>query len=145
MGGVEGTGGNRPTFIRAVSTGGQPLWRDDLPFENGAYVSTMAGPRFTPDGRTAYVGTTVNGYAEDIYCYLYAVRTSDEPGNLPGDFDGDGDVDLSDFTVFQLCFGGSNNPPAPTCPAGADADLDGDGDVDLADFLIFQQNFTGSL
>ena len=56
----------------------------------------------------------------------------------------DGDVDLSDFTVFQLCFGGSNNPPAPTCPPGANADLDDDGDVDLADFLIFQQNFTGS-
>src|SRR3990170_861638 len=70
------------------------------------------------------------------------------PGAAPrllGDFDGDGDVDLSDFTQFQLCFGGSNNPPAPTCPPGVDADLDGDGDVDLADFLIFQQNFTGSL
>jgi len=66
-------------------------------------------------------------------------------GPLPGDFDGDGDVDLSDFVTFQLCFGGSNNPPAATCPPGVDADLDGDGDVDLADFLIFQQNFTGSL
>jgi len=64
--------------------------------------------------------------------------------SVPGDFDGDGDVDLSDFLVFQQCFGGSNNPPAPTCPPGVDADLDGDGDVDLADFLIFQQNFTGS-
>jgi len=62
-----------------------------------------------------------------------------------GDFDGDGDVDLTDFTAFQLCFGGSNNPPAPTCPPGVDADCDGDGDVDLADFLIFQNNFTGSL
>jgi len=61
-----------------------------------------------------------------------------------GDFDGDGDVDLADFVTFQLCFGGSGNPPATTCPPGVDADLDGDGDVDLADFLIFQQNFTGS-
>jgi len=65
--------------------------------------------------------------------------------DLPGDLDGDWDVDLSDFTEFQLCFGGSNNPPAPTCPPGVDADCDSDGDVDLADFLIFQQNFTGSL
>jgi len=73
-----------------------------------------------------------------------------DPTSVPGgpagigDFDCDGDVDLSDFTVFQLCFGGSNNPPAPTCSPGVDADMDGDGDVDLADFLIFQQNFTGS-
>ena len=63
---------------------------------------------------------------------------------LPGDFDGDGDVDLADFVQFQLCFAGSNNPPAPTCPVGVNADLDDDGDVDLGDFLIFQQNFTGS-
>ena len=62
-----------------------------------------------------------------------------------GDFDGDGDVDLTDFATFQLCFAGSANPPAATCPAGVDADCDNDGDVDLADFLIFQQNFTGSL
>jgi len=62
-----------------------------------------------------------------------------------GDFDGDGDVDLTDFTNFQLCFGGSSNPPPPTCPPGVDADCDGDGDVDMGDFLIFQQNYTGSL
>jgi len=68
------------------------------------------------------------------------------PAGKPcGDFDGDGDVDLSDFTQFQLCFGGSNVPPAPTCPPGVDADCDGDGDVDLSDFLQFQQSFTGSL
>jgi len=63
--------------------------------------------------------------------------------HLP-DFDCDGDVDLTDFVSFQLCYGGSNNPPAPSCPECVDANLDGDGDVDLADFLIFQQNFTGS-
>ena len=61
-----------------------------------------------------------------------------------GDYDCDGDIDLSDFTIFQLCFGGATNPPAPTCPPGVEADCDGDFDVDLADFLIFQQNFTGS-
>ena len=75
---------------------------------------------------------------------LTALISGPAGGWLPGDFDGDGDVDLSDFTIFQLCFGGSNNPPGQFCPPGVDADLDGDGDVDLADFIIFQQNFTGS-
>lgn len=61
-----------------------------------------------------------------------------------GDFDGDGDVDLTDFAVFAQCFGGPNLPPPGTCPSGADADCDDDGDVDLSDFSIFAQNFTGS-
>lgn len=62
-----------------------------------------------------------------------------------GDFDGDGDVDLSDFAAFTQCFGGSMLPPAAGCPVGVNADLDGDGDVDVADFATFSQNFTGSL
>ena len=86
-----------------------------------------------PAPNTGFVAVAGGGY-----------HTMGLKGRLLGDFDGHGDVDLSDFTVFQLCFGGSNNPPAPICPPGVDADLDGDGDVDLADFIIFQQNFTGS-
>lgn len=62
-----------------------------------------------------------------------------------GDADGDGDVDLADFGVFGQCFGGAFNPPAGTCPPGANVDCDGDGDVDLGDFATFTQNFTGSL
>ena len=65
-------------------------------------------------------------------------------GCVFADLDGDEDVDLGDFVIFQQCYAGSGNPPAPTCPPGVDADFDDDGDVDLADFLIFQQNFTGS-
>lgn len=67
------------------------------------------------------------------------------PTGLPGDFDGDGDVDTTDFGVFALCFGGALNPPAASCPAGVDADLDGDGDVDVSDFALFAQFFTGSM
>jgi hypothetical protein len=60
---------------------------------------------------------------------------------VPGDLDGDGDVDLADFAVLAQCFGGSLQPPAGSCPPGADADLDGDGDVDTSDFAIMAQNF----
>ncbi len=61
---------------------------------------------------------------------------------VPSDFDLDGDVDLGDFTEFQRCFNGPNNPPAgpPTC---VNADSDEDGDVDLTDFTAFQACFNG--
>ncbi len=36
------------------------------------------------------------------------------PGLAAGDLDGDGDVDVTDFTIFTSCFNGPNNPPA--CP-----------------------------
>lgn len=57
------------------------------------------------------------------------------------DFDFDGDVDLTDFALFQLCFGGPNRPLGPNCLV--DADLDGDGDVDMTDFAAFQACFNG--
>jgi hypothetical protein len=31
------------------------------------------------------------------------------------DFDGDNDVDLAEFSVFQRCFSGENNPGDPQC------------------------------
>ena len=67
------------------------------------------------------------------------------PPELPGDFDGDGDVDLDDFGSFSACYNGSERPPAATCPPGVDADLDGDGDCDLDDFALFAANYTGAL
>jgi len=63
---------------------------------------------------------------------------------LRGDLDGDADVDLADFLLFQLCFAGPNAPAASSCPPGVTADLDEDGDVDLVDFAFFRLSFTGS-
>lgn len=59
---------------------------------------------------------------------------------LPGDFDDDGDVDLSDYLNLIACLRDSGQPLRPGCE---DADLDGDGDGDLADLLAFQAAFTG--
>jgi len=53
---------------------------------------------------------------------------------IPGDVDGDGDVDPADFYIFAGNYG-SSPPSNPNC------DLDGDGDVGPDDFYIFSGNY----
>ncbi len=86
--------------------------------------------------------------------HVDAVRNTLEPPppcNTPRqDVDGDNDVDLADFNLFQSCFNGPNRPYK--LPPGFDSDCkcldvdpgpNGDGDVDLADFGKFQGCFNG--
>jgi hypothetical protein len=63
---------------------------------------------------------------------------------MPGDLDGDNDVDLADFTVFAGALAGPvvwNPPPGCDPTQFIRADLDDDLDVDLADFAFFQAEF----
>jgi hypothetical protein len=53
---------------------------------------------------------------------------------LPGDYDRDGDVDASDYTVWR------DNLGQPV-PSGTGADGNASGLVDLADYAIWQTNF----
>ncbi len=53
-------------------------------------------------------------------------------GGVPGDFDGDGDVDGADLAAWAGAYG-----------ATAVGDADNDGDSDGNDFLVWQQNLTG--
>jgi hypothetical protein len=58
-----------------------------------------------------------------------------------GDFNCDGDVDLSDYGVLLGCYNGPGRPPAgPYC---WDADSDGDNDVDLSDYGAFLACYNG--
>ena len=60
--------------------------------------------------------------------------------SVPGDCDGDGDVDLDDFASLDACLLG----PGAGLGSGCECfDSDGDGDNDLLDFAAFQVNFTG--
>lgn len=68
-------------------------------------------------------------------------------GAVPGDFDGDGDVDEDDYIVLNDCLDGPNADPTPTLPdvtaqdCLAAFDQDEDNDLDLLDFSAFQVNF----
>jgi len=80
----------------------------------------------------------------DDTCSSYAVPpiefyTPQAP--IPGDFDGDRDVDQTDFGHLQICFSGSG--VAQTDSACQDAKLDGDTDVDASDFAKFAQCMLG--
>jgi len=55
-----------------------------------------------------------------------------------GDFDQDGDVDLIDFTEFQICFGGATL--IPPCNLG---DFDANQMIDLLDYGRFESRLTG--
>ncbi len=98
------------------------------------YVRWSMGPT---DTAIAYPGWNI----DDVQLWVSAPVFG-----IPGDIDGDGDVDLADFATLSTCFGG---PGATTPPDGCEADdfaasdLDGDGDVDLGDFSTFSLNFTG--
>ena len=61
-------------------------------------------------------------------------------GFVPGDFNGDGRVDLEDLSLFLGCASGPAIALRPGCEF---ADLDQDGDVDQADFGIFQRCYGG--
>ncbi len=51
------------------------------------------------------------------------------------DIDGDGDVDIADFSIFGACFQSPPKPYQRRC------DMDCDGDVDIADFSRFAQHW----
>lgn len=56
-----------------------------------------------------------------------------------GDADGDFDIDLLDFRLFQVCF----DRDAPLSDDCSLFDFNFDNDVDLLDFEVLQAAFTG--
>lgn len=68
---------------------------------------------------------------EDKRTVRLVATLTEEGVSLAGDFDGNGEVDFSDFFLFADAFGGTD----PLY------DLDGSGSVEFGDFFIFADNF----
>jgi hypothetical protein len=62
---------------------------------------------------------------------------------IPGDIDGDWDVDPFDFSAFRVAYGSKGPPQVPTKDPNYDvwADFEWDGDVDPFDFSTFRVNY----
>jgi outer membrane protein assembly factor BamB len=74
-----------PGYFKAFSTGGQFLWQINLPGEPypGMFEFPFERGRFSTDGSTVYMGTTISGEpADNLHCYLYAIQTA-APLNCP--------------------------------------------------------------
>jgi hypothetical protein len=116
-----------------------------------AWPTIITGPTFSVSGSiapiVAVVGEPIVGRSSisGMRLHVGAVPAWYAPPiiQIPGDFDGDGDVDLVDFGIFQICFTGpGGSKPFSECSV---FDCEGDQDVDLVDFACFQKGFTGPL
>ncbi len=126
---VMNTPGLHDGIIQAWLDGEMVLDVQDIRFRDIAslkidnfYFSTFFG------GSSAAWETT-----KDEYVYFDDFVIATEFIRTPGDFDGDGDIDGDDLTLWTDAYG--------TSAAG---DADGDLDTDGADFLIWQKNYTGN-
>lgn len=134
-------------FGRAVSVAGDRAligtWLDDDagPSSGSAYVFALSDPDSDGDSVADACDNCPSQMNPD---------QADCDGNgsgdacvSPGDFNGDGRVDLDDFAAFVDCEGGLNVEPSPALQACTPVclvafDFDADGDVDWPDFGAFQ-------
>ena len=125
------------------------------PFNDFSIAGT--GPGGSGDGAWTFE-IPAQGSGHQGETLLFFLRADDSIGNpafdsnsealyaivigLPGDWDGDGDVDLTDYAALADCLTGPEaGPPGSGCDV---LDFDVDADIDLADFASFQAAFADS-
>lgn len=116
-----------------VSEAGAVLDPAGLPLYAGPQGDATAAILSTPDG-VSYVASARFETTPPFDSYRVGLTQIGTPV-VPGDLDGDGDVDLADLAQLLAHYGTTSGA------AYEDGDLDGDGDVDLADLAALLGNY----
>ncbi len=136
--------------------------QDSPPGASGFGFGVISGSDVQPIDFDCFAGTDAGAFApgEEVACGIPSlvcpVPTNPciHPWGAWADTDHDGDVDLNDFAVFQLCYTGSDLGPIPATPEYCacmdrgdnnpfDDQPDFDGDIDAADLTAFTNCYTG--
>lgn len=120
---------------------GQDGLADPVAFD----VTGVYGQTFHYDTTPNYWGSTIlltgfDTYKISLYVDFAFIGLVLTGPDIPGDYDGDSDVDLLDLQAFELCASGPEIPAEIGCDL---KDFDHDGDVDQEDFGIFQRCYNG--
>ncbi|MCB9849202.1 MAG: exo-alpha-sialidase [Phycisphaerales bacterium] len=162
-GNPDGTIGADPDLLYSRSSNRGATWSFPAPLNAEAMTDSGGdyGPQVATDGAGNWLavwesyddlGGTI-GTDSDILWTRFSLTHTSLDGNhngvpdeceaacgVGGDFDDDGDVDLTDYLSFAACLGGPAESADGVC---ACFDLDSDGDVDLRDVAYFQGSFSG--
>ena len=143
FGGTVAPQGSATVAFTADGTGAAipVVYPDDYVYTFDIATGAQVAPRLLVDDQPNYltifqpgdqVGVICSGNEADNVWLIQGLF-----GNIPGDLDGDGDVDLSDLAellaAYGTCDGDPNYNPA--------ADLDDSGCIDLADLATLLSNY----
>jgi hypothetical protein len=113
----------------------------------GTYGSRDDGIQFTGTHQSYGPGGVYVSYREDLdpeHTWnaarppsLDALSVTEPVSEIPGDVDGDGDVDLTDLASLLAAYGTGTGDP----DYNPNADFDDDGDVDLTDLATLLANY----
>jgi hypothetical protein len=127
--------------VASVAVAGAGEWRIDWHSIDGGGRMMTQGSGLSLSGTVGQsdAGGVMTGQGLELTGGFWGA-TAVEIGSLPGDCDGDGDIDLADYGCFANCVGGPDVTVDGDCGT---FDFDGDQDVDFADWGGFQVAFTG--
>jgi len=114
---------DRIYFVDNDEASGDRLWESDGTAAGTRQVGHFESPReLTAIGNALYLSFRTEEYGDEPW----VVRSTP---NRTSDLNGDGQVDLADFSIFKANFGAKSDQ----------GDIDGNGQVDLSDFGLLKQ------